>query len=44
MNGRLDVEDIREALDVLKFSSKVRLISNTDIEDENIEMHDLSEL
>jgi hypothetical protein len=44
MNGRLDVEDIREALDVLKFSSKVRLISNTDIVDENIEMHDLSEL
>jgi hypothetical protein len=44
MNGRLDVEDIREALDVLKFSSTVRLISNTDIADENIEMHDLSEL
>ena len=43
MNGRLDVEDIREALDVLKYSSIVKLISNIDIEDENIEMLDLEE-
>ena len=43
MNGRLDVEDIREALDVLKYSSIVKLISNIDIEDENIEMMDLEE-
>jgi hypothetical protein len=43
MNGRLDVEDIREALDVLKFSSIVKLISNTEIEDENVEMLDLDE-
>jgi hypothetical protein len=44
INGSLDMDDIHEALDVLKFSSKVRLISNKDIEDENIEMLDLSEL
>ena len=44
MNGRLDVEDIREALDVLKLSSIVKLISNIDIEDENIEMLDLEEM
>jgi hypothetical protein len=43
MNGHLDVEDIREALDVLKFSSIVKLISNTEIEDENVEMLDLDE-
>jgi len=43
MNGRLDLEDIREALDVLKYSSIVKLISNTDIEDKNIEMLDLEE-
>ena len=43
MNGRLDVEDIREALDVLKYSSIVKLISKIDIEDENIEMLDLEE-
>jgi len=41
MNGRLDVEDIREALDVLKNSSIVKLISKNDIEDENIQMLDL---
>jgi hypothetical protein len=43
MNGRLDVEDIREALDVLKHSSIVKLISKTDIMDNNIEMVDLDE-
>ena len=43
MNGRLDVEDIREALDVLKYSSIVKLISKIDIDDENIEMIDLEE-
>lgn len=43
MNGRLDVEDIKEALDVLKFSSIVKLISNTDIEDPRIEMRDLED-
>ena len=43
MNGRLDVEDIREALDVLKYSSIVKLISNTEIEDENIRMMDFEE-
>ncbi|MDR1510263.1 MAG: hypothetical protein LBS53_11555 [Synergistaceae bacterium] len=41
MNGRLDVEDIREALDVLHFSSIVKLISNSEIHDDNIEMLDL---
>jgi hypothetical protein len=41
MNGRLNVEDIREALDVLHFSSIVKLISNTEIYDDNIEMMDL---
>lgn len=43
MNGRLDVEDIREALDVLKNSSKVKLIANSDIEDPRIVMQDLPE-
>jgi hypothetical protein len=43
MNGRLDVEDIREAMDVLKNSSIVKLISKTDIEDENIQMRDMDE-
>ena len=43
MNGRLDVEDISEALDVLKYSSIVKLISKIDIEDDNIEMLDLEE-
>jgi hypothetical protein len=43
MNGRLDVEDIREALDVLKNSSIVRLISKTDIEDSNIQMMSFEE-
>ena len=43
VNGRLDVEDIREALDVLRFSSIVKLISKIDIEDENVEMLDLEE-
>ncbi len=42
-SGMLDVEDIREALDVLKNSSKVKLISAADIEDPHIEMHDLPE-
>ena len=44
MNGRLDVEDIREALDVLKLSSIVKLVSNINIEDESIEMLDLEEI
>jgi hypothetical protein len=43
MNGRLDVEDIREALDVLKNSSVVKLVSNVDIEDDNIQMLDMDE-
>ena len=43
-NGRLDINDISEALDVLKSSSIVKLISNIDIEDENIEMLNLEEL
>ncbi|MDR1965701.1 MAG: hypothetical protein LBQ36_03245 [Synergistaceae bacterium] len=43
MNGRLDVDDIREGLDVLKNSSIVKMISNRDIEDENIQMLDLEE-
>jgi hypothetical protein len=43
MNGRLDVEDIREALDVIKNSSIVKLISKRDIEDENIQMLDLED-
>jgi len=43
MNGRLDVEDIREALDVLKNSSVVKLISNHDIEDKNIQMLNLED-
>ena len=43
MNGRLNVEDIREALDVLKYSSIVKLISNIDIKDELIEMRNLEE-
>jgi hypothetical protein len=43
MNGRLDVEDIREALDVLKNSSIVKLISNHDIEDANIQMLNLED-
>jgi hypothetical protein len=42
-SGMLDVEDIREALDVLKNSSRVKLISNCDIADPLIEMCDLSE-
>ena len=42
-NGRLGVEDIREALDVLKNSSKVRLIANRDIDHPNIVMHDLED-
>lgn len=42
-NGRLDVEDIREALDVLKNSSRVKLISKKDIEHPRIIMHDLPE-
>jgi hypothetical protein len=43
MNGRLDVEDIHEALDVLKNSSIVKIISKTDIIDDNVEMADLEE-
>jgi hypothetical protein len=42
-SGMLAVEDIREALDVLKYSSKVKLISNLDIEDPLIQMCDLPE-
>ena len=42
-NGRLDVDDIREALDILKFSTIIKLISKIDIEDENIEMLDFDE-
>ncbi len=42
-NGRLDVGDIREALDVLKHSSIVRLISYMDIDDPRIEMRDMEE-
>lgn len=37
-DGRLDVADIKEALDVLEHSSIVRLISNRHIEDAMIEM------
>jgi hypothetical protein len=43
MNGRLDVSEIRDALDVLKHSSIVRLIANRDIEDPSIEMRDLED-
>jgi hypothetical protein len=42
MDGRLDVDDIHEALDVLQKSSTVKMISKVDIHDENIEMHDLN--
>ncbi|MDR1137939.1 MAG: hypothetical protein LBK91_06410 [Synergistaceae bacterium] len=42
MNGQIDVEDIREALDVLRFSSIVKLISNSEISDDSIEMMDLA--
>ena len=42
-NGRMEVEDIREALDVLKHSSKVRLIANRDIDDPRIVMRDLED-
>jgi hypothetical protein len=41
MNGRLDIDDIREALDVLQHSSIIKLISNSDIDDPDIEMLDL---
>jgi len=43
MNGRLDVEDIREALDVLRLSSIVKMVSKIDIHDENVEMLDLED-
>lgn len=43
MNGRLDVSEISDALDVLKNSSIVRLIANRDIDDPNIEMRDLED-
>jgi hypothetical protein len=43
MNGRLDVEDISEALDVLNNSSIVRFISKYDIDDPRIEMLDLDQ-
>ena len=43
-SGMLDVEDIREALDVLKNSSKVRFVSNSDVEDPLIEMLDLTDM
>lgn len=42
-DGKLDVEDIREALDVLEYSSLIRLISNRHIEDPRIEMCELCE-
>lgn len=42
-NGRLEMDDIHEALDVLKNSSKVKLISNRDIDDPKIVMKDLSD-
>lgn len=37
-DGKLDVEDIEEALDVLQNSSVVTLVSNRDIDDPRIEM------
>jgi hypothetical protein len=43
MNGRLDVDDISEALDVLSNSSIVKLISKTDIEDPRVKMLDITE-
>jgi hypothetical protein len=43
MNGRLDVEDIREALDVLNNSSIVRFISKDDIDDPRVAMLDLDQ-
>lgn len=42
-NGRLTVEDIKEALDVLKHSPKVCLVSSQPIEHPNIEMHEMTE-
>lgn len=40
-NGRLEIEDIKEALDVVQYSTTVRLISNTDIVHPRIVMRDL---
>lgn len=43
-DGKLDPEDIQEALDVLADSPTVTLISNRDIEDARVEMCDLATL
>jgi hypothetical protein len=42
-NGRLDVAEIGDALDVLNNSSSVRLIANRDIDDPRIEMCDMED-
>lgn len=43
-SGKLSVMDVTEALGVLRNSQKVRFISNEDIDDPLVEMHDLEDL
>lgn len=43
-SGKLNVDDVTEALGVLRNSQKVRFISKEEIDDPNVEMHDLAEL
>lgn len=43
-SGKLSVIDVTEALGVLKNSQKVRFISNEEIDDPLVEMHDITDL
>ena len=42
-DGKLDVDDIKEALDVLEHSSIIRLVSNRHIDDPMIDMCEMAQ-